>query len=95
MNHPAKHGGYTLYQSRYSQQEGGQAISFLSVARDPGQPIVFAGYIALMTGMLVVLGTRIAERRRKARLDANGAVRTGDRAAASVSPRPEPSRAPA
>jgi hypothetical protein len=66
MNHPATIGGYTLYQSSYRQTGRGPAVSYLSVARDPGKPVVFAGYIAMMVGMLLVLWTRIVERRAKA-----------------------------
>ncbi|MCK4342307.1 MAG: cytochrome c biogenesis protein ResB [Phycisphaerae bacterium] len=64
MNHPTSLGGYTFYQSSY-RQEHGQTVSFLSVARDPGQPIVFTGYIGMMVGMLVILVTRVQEHRRK------------------------------
>jgi hypothetical protein len=71
MNHPAKVGGYTLYQSSYSQSARGPAISDLSVSRDPGQPVVFAGYIAMMVGMAVVLWTRITERRGRAAVAAS------------------------
>ncbi|MCC7292466.1 MAG: cytochrome c biogenesis protein ResB [Phycisphaerales bacterium] len=63
MNHPAKFGGYTFYQSSYRQEEG-KSISFLSVARDPGQPVVFAGYIGLLAGMLLVMRARILDHRR-------------------------------
>jgi len=63
MNRPTSFGGYTFYQSSY-QLAGGKAMSVLSVARDPGKPIVFAGYIAIMAGMLWVLGVRMKERRR-------------------------------
>lgn len=63
MNNPTEYGGYTFYQSSYDQRSG-RTFSFLSVSRDPGRPIVFAGYIAVMIGMLIVLATRIAERRR-------------------------------
>ena len=55
MNHPAQYGGFTIFQSSYSQ-EGGRTMSVLSVSRDPGQPIVFAGYIMMILGMVVVLG---------------------------------------
>ncbi|UCG32022.1 MAG: cytochrome c biogenesis protein ResB [Phycisphaerales bacterium] len=65
MNHPAKFGRYTLYQSSY-RQEKAKTVSFLSVSSDPGQPIVFVGYIAMIVGMLVVLGTRVATGRRRA-----------------------------
>ncbi|MFH0981543.1 MAG: cytochrome c biogenesis protein ResB [Planctomycetota bacterium] len=62
MNHPVKHGGYSFYQSSY-KQGGGRTASFLSVSRDPGQPIVFAGYVTMLVGMVVVLGIRVADRR--------------------------------
>lgn len=65
MNHPVKHGRYTLYQSSY-RQNAGQSVSFLSVSCDPGQPVVFAGYSGLMLGMLLVLANRVAARRRQA-----------------------------
>lgn len=61
MNHPASLRGYNFYQSSYRPTPD-KTISILSVSRDPGQPIVFAGYIGLMAGMLVILGTRISER---------------------------------
>ncbi len=51
MNHPTKFGGFHLYQSSY-QLVGQKAMSVLSVSRDPGQPIVFAGYFGLMGGLL-------------------------------------------
>jgi hypothetical protein len=66
MNHPVSFGGYSLYQSSYREHREGM-ISYLSVSRDPGQPIVFAGYIALLAGMLLVLGQRMGAQRRRAR----------------------------
>ena len=66
MNHPVTFGGYDLFQSSY-QFSGGQAYSLLSVSHDPGRPIVFAGYIGTLIGMVIVLGTRMAEHRRKQR----------------------------
>lgn len=63
MNHPTKYGGYTLYQSSY-RMDGNQTISYLSVVRDPGLPIVFAGYFIIMAGMVVALITRIVDQRR-------------------------------
>lgn len=65
MNHPTQYGGYNLYQSSY-RIEPGRTVSFLSVSRDPGQPFVFVGYIGTMVGMLVVLVTRMRDRRRAA-----------------------------
>jgi len=66
MNHPAKAGGYNLYQSSY-RQDGARSISYISIARDPGQAVVFAGYIGTIAGMLIVLVTRTVERRRTER----------------------------
>jgi hypothetical protein len=73
MNHPFSFGGYTFYQSSYRRAGGdgmgqsgaGKYVSFLSVAHDPGQPIVFGGYIILIVGMIWVLATRMADRTRR------------------------------
>ena len=62
MNHPTKHGGYALFQSRYDLA-GGRRSSILSVSRDPGLPIAYTGYVAMMVGMVVVLITRALDRR--------------------------------
>jgi cytochrome c biogenesis protein ResB len=81
MNNPTDYGGYSMFQSS-RKPVGQRMMSVLSVARDPGQMIVFTGYIGAMAGMLIVLGTRIADRRRMARdpaagnpLDTGGASR--------------------
>jgi len=63
MNHPTSYGGFNLYQSSYRLSES-KATSVLSVSRDPGQPIVFAGYIGLMGGMFWVLCLRMRTRSR-------------------------------
>jgi ABC-type transport system involved in cytochrome c biogenesis permease subunit len=62
MNHPTSYAGYTFYQSSY-ELSGRRATSVLSVARDPGKPIVFAGYVGLLAGMCWVLVTRFHARR--------------------------------
>lgn len=62
MNHPVEYGGYALFQSSY-QQGAQRTASFLSVSRDPGQPVAFAGYIVMLLGMVIVLGTRASDRR--------------------------------
>ncbi len=62
MNHELHYRGYALFQSSYEQQNGQQA-TVLSVSRDPGQNIVFTGYITLIVGMLIVLATRVAQAR--------------------------------
>jgi len=62
MNAPSKFGRYRLFQSSYVQDSAG-ATSVLSVSRDPGQPIVFAGYVIMTVGMIIVLGTRLGVRK--------------------------------
>ena len=64
MNRPATHGGYTLYQSSYHLEPGGQSTSVLSVSWDPGQPVVFVGYVGMLVGMLWVLAIRVIDRRK-------------------------------
>lgn len=59
MNAPMKYGGYSLYQSSY-RQSATRSASFLSVSWDPGQPIIFTGYILMLLGMVVVLGQRLS-----------------------------------
>ena len=67
MNRPLVYGGFHLFQSSY-QQGSDRNQSVLLVSRDPGQPIVFAGYTLLMAGMATVLFTRIVQRRALARV---------------------------
>jgi cytochrome c biogenesis protein ResB len=66
MNSPVKYGRYSLFQSSY-HTIGERTMSVLGVSRDPGQAIVYTGYIGMMAGMLIVLGTRITDRRRQRR----------------------------
>lgn len=80
MNHPASVGGYTFYQSSYhADPNGGGKISVLSVSWDPGQPIVFCGYIGMLLGMLWVVGMRMADRRRILQRNADGNAISGNR----------------
>lgn len=73
MNRPGRFGGYTLYQSSY-RQDGKMLATVLSVARDPGRPIVFLGYAAAMVGISLALMQRAASWRAAART-AGGAAR--------------------
>jgi cytochrome c-type biogenesis protein CcsB len=66
MNRELDHGGYRFFQSSY-RQEPGRDQTILTVSRDPGERIVFWGYYGLVAGMIVVLATRVSERRRAAR----------------------------
>lgn len=66
MNHPAKFGGYTFFQSSYVGEEGeGPQVSILSAAYDPGQPIVFAGYFGMMIGVLWLVVQKAIQSRRQ------------------------------
>ncbi len=60
MNRPADFGGYTFFQSSYRTIDGKDA-TVLSLGRDPGQWVVFAGYIITLLGMLMVFFKRAAE----------------------------------
>jgi len=66
MNRELAYGGYKFFQSSYRETPD-RDQTILSVSRDPGEPIVFLGYYGLVAGMIVVLSTRIAERRRASR----------------------------
>ncbi len=60
MNHPARHGGYSLFQSGYGGGRDGQPFhSTLSVSWDPGRPVVFAGYLGMIAGMAIGLVRRL------------------------------------
>jgi len=59
MNHPARHGGYSLFQSGYGGGRDGRPFhSTLSVSWDPGRPVVFAGYLGMIAGMAIGLVRR-------------------------------------
>jgi cytochrome c-type biogenesis protein CcsB len=68
MNHPLSHRGFTLFQSSY-QQEAAREATVLSVSKDPGEIIAFAGYVLVVLGMIIVLFTRIGQTRERAALE--------------------------
>ncbi len=83
MNRELAHGGYNFYQSSY-QQTPGRDRTILLVSSDPGQPIVFAGYVLLVAGMGTVLTTRIVQRRAVLRTVAKSRSAGARRAAAAI-----------
>ncbi|MCE1228331.1 MAG: cytochrome c biogenesis protein CcsA [Firmicutes bacterium] len=80
MNHPLTYRGYTLFQSSY-QQSGGREASVLSVSKDPGQNIAFAGFVTLVGGMIVVLFTRMAQSKEAAAKAALESAKEGGKTA--------------
>lgn len=52
VNSPLSWHGYTFYQSSYNPDD--LAWSALQVVRDPGVPIVYAGFILIMAGLTLV-----------------------------------------
>ncbi len=83
MNHELSYAGYRFFQSSYQKTAQGEQ-SVLLVSRDPGQPIVFTGYLLLMTGMGTVLATRVVQRRALARPGARRPAAGAPRRAAAV-----------
>lgn len=52
MNEPLKEAGYTLYQASYQLTPGQPPVTVLSVNRDPGRPVKYAGGIILSIGII-------------------------------------------
>lgn len=49
VNDPLRHAGYTVYQSGYDQHN--LAWTSLRVTRDPGVPVVYAGFLLMIIGL--------------------------------------------
>ena len=60
MNKPLAYGGFRFFQSSY-RMDLKPPMTILSVSRDPGQPIVFTGYVLLVVGMILVFATRLVQ----------------------------------
>ena len=52
VNDPLLYSGYALYQSSYDDEN--QAWSGLQVKKDPGVPLVYAGFLVLISGMIII-----------------------------------------
>jgi cytochrome c biogenesis protein ResB len=52
VNHPLKYKGYTFYQTGYNPED--LSWTSLQVVRDPGVPVVYAGFALLIGGLFVV-----------------------------------------
>ncbi len=67
MNHPLKYRGYTFFQSSYVP--GNPETTILSVRNDPGTPLVYAGFLIVIAGVvsLFVLRAKATSRKGVAR----------------------------
>ena len=52
VNHPLQYKGYTFYQSAYDPKQ--PDWSGLEVVKDPGVPLVYAGFILLNAGVMLI-----------------------------------------
>lgn len=52
VNSPVSYKGYTFYQSGYNPED--MKWTSLQVVRDPGVPLVYAGFVLMMAGLTVV-----------------------------------------
>jgi len=52
VNRPMRHGGYTFYQTGYDPKD--PTWTSLQVVRDPGVPLVYAGFAFLIAGLFTV-----------------------------------------
>ena len=52
VNSPFSWGGFTFYQTSYNPDD--LTWSALQVVRDPGVPVVYAGFILMMAGLTMV-----------------------------------------
>jgi cytochrome c biogenesis protein ResB len=50
MNNPLKYRGYSLFQSSYVP--GDPETTILSVRNDPGTPLVYAGFLIVIAGVV-------------------------------------------
>jgi hypothetical protein len=66
MNAPVTIQGYVLYQSSFGRDpETGQVFTVLSLSRDPGTPVLYAGFGVLITGLIVTFYVSPQLRRRE------------------------------
>lgn len=67
MNEPLKEAGYTLYQASYMLSPDSPPVTVLSVNRDPGRPIKYAGSVILSIGivMFTLMRSRVMRARQR------------------------------
>ena len=56
MNNPLKYRGYSLFQSSFVP--GAAETTILSVRKDPGTPLVYAGFLIVLSGVVLLFTSR-------------------------------------
>lgn len=63
MNAPLAYGGYSFYQSSYQFGRNNEPIAtMLSVVSDPGEAVVYVGYVGLILGLIITLAQKVRPR---------------------------------
>ena len=76
MNNPLKFEGFTFYQASFQEdQQGKPTASVLSVNRDPGRPIKYAGSMILVSGIIILFSQRNRQREKSELARAKAAAR--------------------
>jgi len=66
MNAPVKIGGYLFYQSSFGHDPAtGRALTVLSLSRDPGTTVLYAGFASMLVGLIVTFYISPQLRRRE------------------------------
>jgi cytochrome c biogenesis protein len=58
VNRPLVHRGVTIYQTAYAQDQFGFWYAGFQLGRDPGEPLVWAGCLTLILGLLLAFAGR-------------------------------------
>ncbi len=53
VNDPLRYGGLTIYQTSYDRDDKGRFYSGFQIVRDPGVPLVWAGFALLIIGLFL------------------------------------------
>jgi len=53
INRPLKYGGLVIYQTGYGRDPDGRFYTGFQIVRDPGVPVVWAGFLLLMAGIFM------------------------------------------
>ncbi len=62
VNHPFSHGGYRIYQRDLGADESGRPYAGYQVVREPGLPLVWLGFVAVLLGAAGFAAARMVPR---------------------------------